>query len=290
MLLHLLLNTLIVGAGYGLMAMAFRLMYSVSPFFNMTLGAVAALGAYASYGLISLCGLPMWAGIIGAIAICALFSYALEAGIYTPMRNHGASSMVLMVASLGVYTIFESVILLVFGPQYQNLGSIHSAVTVHLGFASIPLVQALTIVAFFVCFGFLNYLLHHTFIGLKIRAVHDSASLANTIGMKNNQIILLVSVLTGIVLGIDGVLIGYDTGMTPTMGFNLLFKGMIGAIIGGLANLRGAFFGALFLALAENIGVLIFASEWRDLIAFVIFITFLSLRPQGIFQKKGNLQ
>ena len=100
MLLHLLLNTLIVGAGYGLTAMAFRLMYSVSPFFNMTLGAVAALGAYTAYGLISLCGLPMWVGVIGAIAACALFSYFLEAGIYTPMRNHGASSMVLMVASL----------------------------------------------------------------------------------------------------------------------------------------------------------------------------------------------
>ena len=188
MLLHLLLNTLIVGAGYGLMAMAFRLMYSVSPFFNMTLGAIATLGAYASYGLISLCGLPMWIGIIGAIVICTLFSYFLEAGIYTPMRNHGASAMVLMVASLGVYTIFESVILLIFGPQYQNLGSIHSATTIHLGFASIPLVQALTIVAYFVCFAYLNYLLHHTFVGLKIRAVNDSSSLSNTIGMKNNRL------------------------------------------------------------------------------------------------------
>ena len=288
MLLHLLLNTLIVGAGYGLMAMAFRLMYSVSPFFNMTLGAVATLGAYAAYGLISLCGLPAWLGIIGAIAICALFSYCLEAGIYTPMRKRNASSMVLMVASLGIYTVFESVILLIFGPQYQNLGNIHSAATVHLGFADVPLVQALTIVAYLVGFAFLNYLLHHTFIGLKIRAVNDSASLSDIIGIKNNRIILLVSILTGVLLGVDGVLIGYDTGMVPTMGFNLLFKGMIGAIIGGLANLRGAFYGALFLALAENIGVLIFASEWRDLIAFVIFIIFLSLRPQGIFQKKGE--
>ena len=129
--------------------------------------------------------------------------------------------------------------------------------------------------------------MHHTFIGKQIRAVNDSSTLANIIGMKNNHIILLVSVLTGLILGLDGVLVGYDTGMEPTMGFNLLFKGMIGAIIGGLANLRGAFLGALFLALAENVGVLLFASEWRDLIAFVIFITFLSLRPHGIFQKKG---
>lgn len=290
MLLHLLINTLIVGCGYALMSMAFRLMYSVSPFFNMTLGAVAALGSYVTYGLISLLGLPAWIGILGAIAACAVFSYFLEAGIYTPMRNHGASSMILMTASLGVYTIFESVILLVFGPQYQNLGSLNSATTVSLGSISIPLVQALTIVAGFIIFAFLNFLLHHTFIGLKIRAVHDSASLADIIGMKNNQIILLVSVLTGFVLGIDGVLTGYDTGMVPTMGFNLLFKGMIGAIIGGLATLSGAFWGAIFLAFAENVGVLIFASEWRDLIAFVIFITFLSLRPKGIFQKKENNQ
>jgi len=226
--------------------------------------------------------------VVLALLTSALFSSFLEIGIYTPMRNHGASSMILMVASLGVYTIFESVIHLIFGPQYQTLGNINGAINVNLGFANIPLVQFLTIIANVVVFVFLNYFLHHTFTGKQIRAVNDSSTLANIIGMKNNQIILLVSILTGFILGLDGVLVGYDTGMEPTMGFNLLFKGMIGAIIGGLANLRGAFFGALFLALAENIGVLLFASEWRDLIAFVIFITFLSLRPKGIFQKKEN--
>ncbi|MDR1026748.1 MAG: hypothetical protein LBL47_05040, partial [Lactobacillus sp.] len=92
--------------------------------------------------------------------------------------------------------------------------------------------------------------------------------------------------ITGIILGLSGVLIGYDTGMEPTMGFNLLFKGIIGAIIGGMRNLRGAFLGALFLAFCENLGVWVFASEWRDLVAFVIFITFLYLKPQGIFQRR----
>lgn len=289
MLLHLLVNTLIVGSGYGLMAMAFRLMYSVSPFFNMTLGAISALGAYTAYWLLNL-GTPLAVAVIVALLMSALFSSFLEICVYTPMRNHGASSMILMVASLGVYTIFESVIHLVFGPQYQTLGSVTSAISVNLGFMDVPLVQFLTVVVNVLIFVFLNYFLHHTFIGKQIRAVNDSSTLANIIGMKNNHIILLVSVLTGLILGLDGVLVGYDTGMEPTMGFNLLFKGMIGAIIGGLANLRGAFFGALFLAFAENVGVLIFASEWRDLIAFVIFITFLSLRPKGIFQKKGNLQ
>ena len=285
MIVHLLINTLIVGSGYGLVAMAFRLMYSVSPFFNMTLGAIAALGAYTAYWLLNL-GLPLPVVVVIALLMSALFSSFLEVCIYTPMRNRGSSSMILMVASLGIYTIFESIIQLIFGPQYQTLGNINSAINIDLGISNIPLVQFLTVISNIVVFVFLNYFLYHTFIGKKIRAVSDSATLSNIIGMKNNKIILLVSILTGLILGLDGVLVGYDTGMEPTMGFNLLFKGMISAIIGGLSNLRGAFLGALFLALAENIGVLVFASEWRDLIAFVIFIIVLFIRPNGIFQKK----
>lgn len=287
MLLHLLVNTLIVGSGYALVAMAFRLMNSVSPFFNMTIGAIAVLGGYTAHWLLGL-GVPFWLVVILALAASAAFSGILELCIYTPMRKHGASSMVLMVASLGVYTIFESVIHLLFGSQYFTLGDIGSSYMVSLGFTEIPLVQVLSIVSSFVICGFLNYFLNYTFMGKKIRAVNDSSFLANVIGLKNNQIILIVSVLTGLVLGLDGLLVGYDTGLEPTMGFNLLFKGMIGAIIGGTASLNGAFFGAMFLAFSENVGVAIFASEWRDLIAFVIFIAFLSFRPQGIFQKKGE--
>jgi branched-chain amino acid transport system permease protein len=70
--------------------------------------------------------------------------------------------------------------------------------------------------------------------------------------------------------------------MEPTMGFNILFKGMIGAIIGG-TTVFAAYLGSMILALAENVGVWFFASQWRDLIAFVIFILLLWLRPSGIF-------
>ena len=131
MLLHLLVNTLIVGSGYGLMAIAFRLMYSVSPFFNMTLGAIAALGAYIMHLLTGIWGISIWVAVPIAVLISALFSCFLELGIYAPMRKHGASAMILMVASLGVYTIFEALIQLVFGPQYQTLGNINSAINVH---------------------------------------------------------------------------------------------------------------------------------------------------------------
>ena len=283
MFVQLLINTLIVGSGYGLIAMAFRLMYSVSPFFNLTLGAVAAIGAYVAFYLISSLGLNPAAAIALALVFSGLVAWGLEAYVYTPMRDNGSSSMILLVASLGIYTVFEAVIHLLFGPQYQTLGTINLSSQVNVWFAEVPLVQVITIALIFIG---LSWFLEHTFLGKQIRAVNDSATLSHIIGMNNNRLIMIVSVLAGLILGLAGILVGYDTGMEPTMGFNLLFKGMIGAIIGGMGSMRGAFLGAFFLAFAENLGVWIFASEWRDVVAFVIFITFLYFRPKGIFQKK----
>ena len=285
MLLQLIINTLIVGSGYALIAMSFRLMYSVSPFFNLTLGSVAAIGAYSALHFTPEMGLY---AIIPAAIIAALVSWALEALAYKPMRDHGASPMILLVASLGIYTICEALISLKFGAKYYALGNFANSHQLNLGFTTIPLVQLIIIILAFTAFAGLNVFLHHTFMGKQIRAVNDSTQLSHIIGIKTDRIIMIVAVITGAILGISGVLIGYDTGMEPTMGFNLLFKGMIGAIIGGMRNLRGAFLGAMFLAFSENVAVWVFASEWRDLVAFIIFITFLYLRPHGIFQKKGS--
>ncbi|MBR2299575.1 MAG: branched-chain amino acid ABC transporter permease [Alphaproteobacteria bacterium] len=285
MLLVLLINILIVGAGYGLIAIAFAVMSSVSPFFNLTLGSIIAFGAYGTYGLTEYAHLPMAVAIVISIAFCACAAALLERFVYTPLRTRGASSMVLLVASLGLYTIFEASIHLAFGPQYQILGGALGQ-NMNLGIFSMPKVQFITIVADFIVFGLVNLLLFHTFFGKMVRALNDSAKLANITGLNNNKIILIVSMLSGLILGLSGVLTGFDTGLEPTMGFNLLFKGMIGAIIGGSGSLYGPFLGAFFLAAAENVGVMLWASEWRDLVAFVIFIIFLIFRPQGIFQRK----
>jgi len=281
MLLPILLNTLIIGSGYAIVAMAFRLIFSVSPFFNMALGASVALGAYLGYALLPMIG--PWACLFVVLGVI-IFTWAQEAFIYRPMRTAGASSMVLLVVSLGVYTIFESVIHLIFGPQYQTLGTLTDLVQLNFGFAHLPLVQLLIIILGLVSLVGIYVLLQRTFLGKEIRAIAQNNNLAYTTGINIGRIIIIVSIVVGAILGLYGVCVGFDTGMEPTMGFNILFKGMIGAIIGG-PTVLGAYFGAMILALVENIGVWFFASQWRDLIAFVIFILLLWLRPNGIFTR-----
>ena len=275
----ILLNTLIIGSGYAIVAMAFRLMFSVSPFFDIALGASVALGAYLGYVLIPVIGILAYPLILLGVII---FTWAQEAFIYRPMRGAGASPMVLLVVSLGVYTIFESVIHLCFGPQYQTLGSVMDLAQINLGGAHLPLVQLIIIILGLVSLIGIYDILQKTFLGKEIRAIAQNSDLAFTTGININRVIIIVSIVVGAILGAYGVCVGYDTGMEPTMGFNILFKGMIGAIIGG-PTILAAYLGAMILALAENIGVWFFASQWRDLIAFVIFILLLWLRPGGIF-------
>jgi branched-subunit amino acid ABC-type transport system permease component len=266
--------------------MAFRLMYWVSPFFNLTLGASVALGAYLGYALIPYFGVAAYPLVLLGVI---LFTWGLEAFVYKPLREMGASGMVLLVVSLGIYTIFESVIHLIFGPQYQTLGSATDFSQIHLGFANIPTVQLLIIFLAAVVLIGISYMLNKTFLGKEIKAIHQSPSLAHLTGINIGKVIMIVSAISGAILGAYGLMVGFDTGMEPTMGFNILFKGMIAAIIGGPSILM-AYMGAMLLALAENLGVWLFASQWRDVIAFVIFIGLLWLKPDGIFNIKKPLK
>ena len=152
----------------------------------------------------------------------------------------------------------------------------------NLGFAHLPLVQLIIIILGLISLVGIYVLLQRTFLGKEIRAIAQCPELAYTTGININRVIIIVSIVVGAILGAYGVCVGFDTGMEPTMGFNVLFKGMIGAIIGG-PTVLAAYLGAMVLALAENIGVWFFASQWRDLIAFVIFILLLWWQQNGIF-------
>ena len=81
------------------------------------------------------------------------------------------------------------------------------------------------------------------------------------------------------------ILIGFDTGIEPTMGMSLLLKGVIACIIGGIGNVYGGVIGAFLLAFIENFGIWQISGEWKDAIAFAVLILFLLFRPQGIFRK-----
>jgi branched-chain amino acid transport system permease protein len=195
--------------------------------------------------------------------------------------------MVLLVASLGAFTALQAIVAILFGSSFRTLTPLAGERQVfYVGSASITDVQILTVVLSLLSLVAFWLLLTKTQFGRAIRAVSDDEEVSKIVGINTNRIVGGIFFIGSALAGLTGVLVGFDTGMTPTMGLGLLLKGAVAAIVGGVGNIYGAFLGAFLLGFAENFGIFYVSGGWKDAIAFAILILFLLFRPQGILGNK----
>jgi branched-chain amino acid transport system permease protein len=284
---QLIANSVIAGSLYALVAMSFSLIYGTTKFFNLAHGVLAAIGGYTVYYLGRKVGLDLYIVLPAGVLLAALVGFALEKFLYQPLRARKASSMVLLVASLGAFTALQAIVAIFFTSQFQTLSAlIPNAGVVHIGDAVMTEVQVVILTLSVLVLLGLTLMLKRTTFGRAVSAVSDDEEVAKIVGINTNKIIGRVFIIGSAIAGAAGILVGFDTGLEPTMGLALLLKGVIAAIIGGVGSISGAFLGAFLLGFAENFGIWHISGEWKDAIAFGILIIFLLVRPQGILGKK----
>lgn len=292
---QLIANSIIAGAMYTLVALGFNLIYGVTRFFNLAHGAMAVIGGYALFALLRLfhcsmvgngCSVTYLFFLVGvAVLISGIFGYVLEKIIYLPLRRRKASNMVLLVASLGAFTVLQAVIAMLFTSQFQTLSGVLTSHTFELWGAAITQVQIVILIAGLAIFTTLAFTLKYSMLGKAIKAISDDEEVARIVGIDTNRIIGYVFFAGSAIAGLAGIFAGFDTGIEPTMGLPLLLSGIIACIIGGMGNLYGGILGAFFLGFAENFGIWKISGEWKSAIAFGLLIIFLLFRPQGIVKK-----
>ncbi len=282
---QILANSLITASVYGLLAIGFNLIYGTVRFFDLSYAAIPVIGAYMVFLFAKLLHLPLIPAVILGVVIGSLVSYLVYRLVYVPLRIRKASKMVFLVAALGLYTVAISLIPIFFTSQFQTLSNLVDVKTITIGSAIITNVQALLIFLFVVIGIATAVILSKSRTGKAIRAVADDEEVTKTMGINTQAIIGKVFIAGGAIAALTGILVGFDTGMEPNMGFGLILKAVIACIIGGVGNIYAGIIGAIFLAVIENVGVWYFSAEWKDLIAFTVLIIFLLVRPQGLFKK-----
>jgi len=120
---QLILNSVIAGAIYALIALGFNLIYGVTKFFNLTHGVLAAVGGYAVFFFYKTLGWNLFFSIIIGVLMAGLLGYLLDKIIYLPLRKRKAANMVLLVASLGAFTAIQAIIAIFFTSQFQTLSN-----------------------------------------------------------------------------------------------------------------------------------------------------------------------
>ncbi|MBT4730462.1 branched-chain amino acid ABC transporter permease [Candidatus Woesearchaeota archaeon] len=283
---QLVLNSIIAGSIYALIALGFNLIYGATKFFNLSHGVMAAIGGYTVFYFAKTLGWNLPLSIVVGVLLAGLIGYALDKLVYFPLRKRKASNMVLLVASLGLFTAIQAIIAILFTSQFQTLSQNISGQRIYEILGGVITQTQLTILisALVITVG-LVLLLKYTMFGKAIKAVSDDEEVAKIVGINTNKIISYVFFIGSAIAGLGGILVGFDTGIEPTMGFALLLKGVIAAIIGGVGSIYGALIGAFLLGFVENFGIWQISGEWKDAIAFILLILFLIFRPRGIMNK-----
>lgn len=282
---QLIANSIIAGSLYALVALGFNLIYGVTKFFNLAHGSIATVGGYIVFAFTKKINLGTPFAIILGIVGAAFIAWLFDRFVYKPMRDRKASQMVLLVGSLGIFTALQAVIAIIFSSQFQTLGSSSGEITTFtFAGATITDIQAIIISSSVLITIVLALYIRKSYFGKSVLAVSDDEEVAKVVGINTDKVIQRVFIIGSAIAGLAGILVGYDTGLEPTMGMNLLLKGVIASIIGGIGNVWGGFLGAFLLGFVENFGIWKISGEWKDAIAFGLLIIFLLVRPKGILR------
>ena len=284
--LQLAATGLVVGSLYVLCALGWGLIYGTTLHFHVAHGAVFTLAAYYAYAAQKFLGLPLAIAVVAAIFAAALSGLLIDLFIYQPLERRGAIRTTLFIASLGLLTLIENLLAIIFTPDPLRMDVGRLADAVQLGpvfLTRLHLVSVATaILGFLALMTFLKYSLW----GRAIRAVSSSPEMARTVGIDLRRVHLLTYAVGSAISAPAGILVAMDVGADPYRGTTYVLLASVAVIMGGIGSIPGALLGALFLALLENLGVWKIASEWQSTISFGAFLIFIVLRPRGIFGRK----
>lgn len=284
---QVLVNSVIAGSLYALIALSFNLIYATTRYFDLSLGALATTGGYGVYFGVKVLGVSFLLAVLFSLAVIWCLSFLLYRFAYGPLLVRKATPMTLLIASLGVSIALQSALAIAFSSQFQTITHSLVSKTIKLPGAAVISITQVFILCVALCVALcLAVLMYRTRFGLATRAISDDADVADAVGISSRRIIVGVYVISGMVAAVAGIMTGLDTGIEPTMGFPLLLKGVVACIIGGIGNVWGGVLGAFLLGMVENIAVWQFSGEWKDAIAFVLLIFFLHFKPKGIISSR----
>ncbi|MDJ0532374.1 MAG: branched-chain amino acid ABC transporter permease [Xenococcaceae cyanobacterium MO_207.B15] len=282
---QILLNALIAGSTYSLVGIGFSLIFSPARFFHMAHGGIITVAGYLVYAMAVLFKLNHSLSIFIALFLAAILGSVMELLVFRRLRQQKGSGTIQLIASLGILVVLQNLISLVFGDDVMVLNPGVVKEGLQIGAARITDVQLGIVLTNIVVFLLISFLLHRTKIGWMIRAVTDDAELAQIFGISVELVILLPFFIGSAIAGIAGILIAYDIGLTPLLGFQALFMGVVAAISGGITSPTGTMLAGLLLGIIMQISAWLLPTQWQEAIAFTILLLFLLLRPQGLLGK-----
>ena len=305
-LLQQILNGLVLGSIYALIALGYTMVYGVLGIINFAHGEVLMFGAMIALTTSQLIQyffphLPVWVLLVivlfVAIAACAMMSFYIEKLAYRPLRN--APRLAPLISAIGMSILLQTIAMMIWGRAPLRFPQLLPSQILHLPFSSatITVKEVVIIAVSFIVMLSLLILVKRTRFGRAMRATAENPSVAGLMGVNTNQVISYTFMLGGGLAALAGVMIATNYGSAHFyMGFIPGLKAFTAAVLGGIGNIPGAMLGGLLLGLIEALGSGyiseltggVFGSNYQDVFAFMVLILVLIFKPSGLLGEKQS--
>ena len=271
------------GAIYALIALGFSVVNNTMGIVNFVQVDFVTLGGMLMFSALFALGLPMMPGLLLAVAGVALVAMLVERFGLRPSRSD--HHLVLIFLTVGLSIILRGVMKLVWGKNRMALPPLSPDRPIEiLGATVLP--QALWIFGLtLAAIALLTWFFYRTPLGLAMRAVASNPTAAEVVGIRSGRVRATSFALAGALGGLAGVLVTPITTLNYDVGVLLGLKGFAAAILGGFGSFPGAIAGGLTLGLLESLSAGYLSSAYKDVVAFVVLLLVLFVRPKGLLGK-----
>ena len=280
-----LLNGLTIGGVYSLVALGLTLVYGILHVPNFAHGALYMAGAFVAFYFMESLGLNYWLAMLGSALVVAVLSMLAERLVFHKLRN--APPLHDMIAAIGILLFLEAGAQAIWGADFHRMQSPYGGLVEIFGLTTVA--QRLLIIAgAVVLVAVLHLFLTRTTTGLTIIAMAQNRDGAALVGIDATRVTLLVFAISGALAAVAAVLYSPINLVYPAMGHLVITKAFVIIILGGMGSIPGAVLGGLIIGFAESFGAYYISTDYKDLIAFVLLVVILSVRPQGLFSKGAH--
>ncbi len=301
-LLQQIINGLVLGSMYALVALGYTMVYGIINLINFAHGEVLMVGALTSWTAIGIMkdgmpGAPGWLILILATLIAcvvaAALNFTIEKIAYRPLRN--SPKLAPLITAIGMSILLQTLAMIIWKPNYKAYPTLLPSDPVHIGGAVITPTQIMILGVTAVSLAVLMWLVNSTRLGRAMRATAENPRVAALMGVKPDVVISATFIIGAVLAAIAGVMYASNYATTHhSMGFLPGLKAFTAAVFGGIGNLSGAVVGGILLGLIEAIGSGyigdltggVLGSHYADIFAFIVLIIILTLRPSGLMGER----
>jgi branched-subunit amino acid ABC-type transport system permease component len=272
---------LVTASVLAIASVGFTLQFGVTDVLNLAYGAVMIFGAFAAY-LLNSHGISVWAGMVAAMAACALLSVLLNAGVYAPFQRRRASPITMVIVSLGMTLIIEFGVQALaggvavsyrvgLGPTFRAGGLILNGAQLVIMGLSVAVMAAT------------HALLRYTRLGKAMRATAANRTLARNCGIRTGTVISVTWAITGAMAGLAGTVFALDLGSFDATSTDLFLILILAAVfLGGPGQPYGAMLGAVIIGIATEVSAAFVPADYKYVVAFLVLLIMLGVRPAGL--------